>query len=86
MQNNQKEASILARVLSKFSIQGSNMRKFLDALTEMVEYSNYTITMPYESHMTEIDSLCGSIFMSQKLHKSIKKLQSSLDEVEANHK
>ena len=85
IQNNQKEASILARVLSKHSVQGTDMRNFLHALTEMVEYSNYTITMPYESHMTEVDSLCGSIFMSQKLHKSIKKLQSNLSEVEASH-
>ena len=85
IQNNQKEASTLARVLSKHSITGSDMRNFLQALNEMVEYANYTITMPYQAHMTEIDSLCGSIFMSQKLHKSIKKLQGNLSEVEASH-
>ena len=52
----------------------------------MVEYSNISVTIPYESRMCEIDSLCGSIFMFQKLQKSIKKIQGTLDEVKANHR
>ena len=52
----------------------------------MVEYSKASVTIPFETRMGEIESLCGSIFMSQKLQKSIKKIQGTLDEVKASHR
>ena len=64
----------------------SSLAKFLYCLSEMVEYSKASVTIPFETRMGEIESLCGSIFMSQKLQKSIKKIQGTLDEVKASHR
>ena len=68
------------------TIESKAMSKFLDSITEMVEYAKNTVTLPYENHMTEIEALCGSIFMSQKFQKNIRKTQGTLDEITANHK
>ena len=85
IQNDQKQSSIMSRVLSLKNIENSAMSNFLNCLTEMVEYAKCVVTLPYSTHLTEIDSLCGSIFMSQKLQKTIRKIQGTLDEVHANH-
>ena len=85
IQNDQKEASIMSRVLSEKNVENLAMSNFLSCLSEMVEYAKCVVTLPYSTHLTEIDSLCGSIFMSQKLQKTIRKIQGTLDEVHANH-
>ena len=85
IQNDQREASIMSRVLSVKNVENLAMSNFLNCLSEMVEYAKCVVTLPYSTHLTEIDSLCGSIFMSQKLQKTIRKIQGTLDEVHANH-
>ena len=79
------QASIMSRALSLKKIENPAMSNFLSCLSEMVEYAKCVVTLPYSTHLTEIDSLCGSIFMSQKLQKTIRKIQGTLDEVHANH-
>ena len=86
IQNDQQQAGIAARVLSLKKVQSAGMVNFLNCLGEMVEYAKNVVTLPYDTHVTEIDSLCGSIFMSQKFQKNIRKTQGTLDEIHANHK
>ena len=61
-------------------------KAFLYCLSEMVEYSKALVTVPYETRLSENESLCGSIFMSQKLQKTINKIRGTLDEVKGNHR
>ena len=75
----------MSRALSMRKVENPAMFNFLNCLTEMVEYAKSVVTLPYSTHLTEIDSLCGSTFMSQKLQKTIRKIQGTLDEVHANH-
>lgn len=85
IQNDPSQAAVLARVLSLKRIGNHAMNSFLQSLGEMVEYSKSVVTLPYQNHITEIDSLCGSIFMTQKLKKNIRKIEGTLNEVRSNH-
>ena len=87
IQNDKSQAYAMRKALSDKRITSMTaMSNFLYCLSEMVEYSKMAVTIPYENRQAEIDTLCGSIFLSQKLQKSIKKIQGTLDEVKANHR
>ncbi len=73
-------------VLTGLAHPSKRLGDFIDKLHEMVEYAKVTVAIPYESHIGEVEALCGSIFMTQKFQKSVKKYRVSLEEVEKSHR
>ena len=55
---------------------------FNETLAEFEAYAVNSIGVPYETKIQEVEALCGSIFMTQKFDKSIRKMKVTLDEVE----
>ena len=87
IQNDKSQSYVISRALSEKRVSSiSALKAFLYCLAEMVEYSKAQVTIPYETRLSEVESLCGSIFMSQKLKKTINKIRGTLDEVKGNHR
>ena len=62
------------------------LTSFTQVLEEFEAYAVTSIGVPYEARTQEIEALCGSIFMTQKFDKSIKKMRSALDEIQESRR
>ena len=61
----------------------TGLDSFVHSLDEFHAYAVSNISEPYENHIAEVDSLCGSIFMTQKMDKTIRKMTANLEEIQA---
>ncbi len=91
VQNNKTVSETLTKILGGSVFTGptkpsKRLAGFIDKLSECIEYAKVIVVIPYETHIGEVEALCGSIFMTQKFQKSIKKFRLSLEEVQSNHR
>ena len=81
VQNDSSLSGLLERALEGVTV-GEAFSQLEKVLEEFEAYAVSSIGVPYEARTQEIEALCGSIFMTQKFDKSIRKMQSTLDDIQ----
>ena len=62
--------------------KSGNLVSLEEMLEEFEAFAVGSIGVPYQAKVQEIEALCGSIFMTQKFDKSIRKMKITLDEIQ----